>query len=76
MPTTTPCIRLRALETRSDPLTEAVSAASLSARSTRWLPRRSNWMVPLASQRRSVSTLTPTAWATSPMRKYSATSRS
>ena len=71
--TTIPVIRLRALDVADDPASEAISGARSSAGSTRWLCWRSKVTRPSASQRRSVSTLTPTAWATSPIRRYSAT---
>src|SRR6476646_4735692 len=71
-----PLIRLRALEVADDPASDAMSGASSSAGSTRWLCWRWKLTRPSDSHRRSVSTLTPTAWATSPIRRYSATDRS
>src|SRR4051812_31519663 len=73
---TMPLSRLRALDVDDDPARDAIKGASSEAGSTRWLACRRKVTFPSASHRRRVSTLTPTAWATSPMRRYSATALS
>src|SRR6476646_2767606 len=65
--TTTPSRRLRALDFLGPPRSRS-SRETSAADTVRWPPRRSKWILPARSQRRSVSTLTPSADAAAPMR--------